>query len=301
MTRFAILGASSQIAGDLARTLANDPGVHLSLFGRVPGALLQSGVGPARIEALHYEHFPAGVYDVVMNFVGAGDPVKVAAIGEDIHALTRFYDDMAIAYLRQAPHARYLFMSSGAVYGGPFTTPGDEQLHPLGPGEHYARAKRAAEERHRALPDLAIFDIRVFNYFSRSQDLGARFFMSDVVRALKGKETLTANATPMVRDFLHPRDFEAMVRCLASAPPGNAAVDCYTRAPVEKVALLDAFAARFGLHYRIAPTETVNATGVKPHYYSTNRAAAAYGYTPTLTSLDGLMMETEALIDPSSR
>lgn len=295
MTRFAILGASSQIARDLAHNLARDPGMHLSLFGRVPGALPQQTAGVARIEALPYERFPDGAYDVVMNFVGAGDPVKVAAIGEDIHALTRFYDDMAIAYLRGDPKARYMFMSSGAVYGGFFQTPVGTTMYPLAPGEHYAAAKRAAEKRHRSLPDLTIFDIRVFNYFSRSQDIGARFFMSDVVRALRTKNVLTVNATPMTRDFLHPRDFETLVRALAAAD-GNAAVDCYTRAPIEKMVLLEAFSARFGLTYTVAQADTVDATGVKPHYYTLNRDAAAYGYAPAMTSLDGLMMETDALL-----
>ena len=297
MTRFAILGASSQIARDLAHNLARDPGIHLSLFGRVPGALPQQTAGVAQIEALPYERFPDGTYDVVMNFVGAGDPVKVAAIGEDIHALTRFYDDMAIAYLRRDPKARYLFMSSGAVYGGSFEAPVGTAMHPLGPGEHYAAAKRAAEEHHRDLADLTIFDIRAFNYFSRSQDIGARFFMSDVVRALRDKSLLTVNTTPMIRDFLHPRDFESLVRALATAPAGNAAIDCYTRAPIEKMALLKAFADRFGLTYTVSQADTVNATGVKPNYYSLNRDAAAYGYAPTMTSLDGLVMETEALLE----
>ena len=54
----------------------------------------------------------------------------------------------------------------------------------------------------------------------------------------------------------------------------------------------------FGLQYKTTEaTVSVNATGNKPHYYSLNTRAEDFGYQPSLTSLDGLLKETEAIIN----
>ena len=102
----------------------------------------------------------------------------------------------------------------------------------------------------------------------------------------------------IVRDFLHPSDFYQLVSALLSAPAANAAVDCYSRAPIDKPTLLAAMQKEFGLRYEITEaTASVNATGSKPHYYSLNTRAADFGYHPQLTSLEGIFREATALLD----
>jgi hypothetical protein len=55
----------------------------------------------------------------------------------------------------------------------------------------------------------------------------------------------------------------------------------------------------FGLRYEtIEATASVNATGAKPHYYSLNTRAADFGYQPSLTSLEGIMRESEKILNP---
>jgi hypothetical protein len=41
-----------------------------------------------------------------------------------------------------------------------------------------------AEAKHRALFNFSIVDVRVFNYFSHTQDMNARFLITDIVRAI---------------------------------------------------------------------------------------------------------------------
>ena len=58
---------------------------------------------------------------------------------------------------------------------------------------------------------------------------------------------------------------------------------------------------RFDLRYKISEVSaTVNATGSKPHYYSLNKKAAAFGYKPGLTSLEGVLAETRAILQGTS-
>jgi hypothetical protein len=53
----------------------------------------------------------------------------------------------------------------------------------------------------------------------------------------------------------------------------------------------------FGLRYETTELVTsVNATGNKPHYYSLNTRAADFGYKPTMTSLEGILKETTAIL-----
>ncbi|MDH4285530.1 MAG: NAD(P)-dependent oxidoreductase, partial [Gallionellaceae bacterium] len=146
-------------------------------------------------------------------------------------------------------------------------------------------------------PDLLIIDIRVFNYFSRTQDISARFLITDILRAIRDKTVLKTSPDYIVRDFLHPSDFHGLVSVLLSAPAANVSVDCYSRAPIDKPGLLAAMQEKFGLKYEFTDASaSVNATGSKPHYYSLNTRAADFGYCPKLSSLEGLLTECEAAI-----
>jgi len=104
-----------------------------------------------------------------------------------------------------------------------------------------------------------------------------------------------------VRDFLHPEDFYRLVCALLLSPDANTAVDCYSRAPIDKFTLLAEMQNSFGLQYAIGEASAgVNATGTKPNYYSLNIRAADFGYQPTLTSLDGVLRETKAIMSEVS-
>jgi nucleoside-diphosphate-sugar epimerase len=153
-------------------------------------------------------------------------------------------------------------------------------------------AKLYAECHHRALPGLSIVDIRVFNYFSHTQDMEARFFITDIVRAIRDKTVLKTSTDYIVRDYLHPNDFHQIINCILLHAHANLALDCYSQAPVDKATLLQAMKEAFGLQYEEWPSAAhVNATGIKPHYYSMNRKSEELGYTPTLNSLQGVQRE----------
>jgi nucleoside-diphosphate-sugar epimerase len=305
MRHVAILGASSQIARDLILSFAAQGEVEPLLYVRDVEATRQWLARHALSFAVApYAEYGLVPHDAVINFVGVGDPQRAAAMGASIFSVTQQFDDLVMAGLRQHPERRYIFLSSGAAYGSTFLEPANADtvahiaINALPPQEYYAVAKLHAEARHRSEPGLAITDLRVFNYFSRTQDLNARFFITDILRAIRDGVTLRTSADYMVRDFLHPSDFHRLVTCVLAAPPRNMALDCYTRAPVDKPALLAAMSEHFGLVAEIAPATAVavNATGAKPHYYSLNRKAAEIGYQPVHSSLEGLLLESRAIL-----
>lgn len=287
--KIAILGASSQIARDLTKLLVADKQKQLYLFGR-------------QTPFLDYQEFARHTYDVVINFVGAGNPQKTAAMGCAILDITAQYDQLALTYLTSHPACKYIFLSSGAAYGGEFDQPVTAEtnaiinFNSLKSQDWYSVAKLYAECRHRALSDFYIYDIRVFNYFSHTQDMSARFLITDIIRAIKSNIFLEISSDYIVRDFITPTDFCHLIDCIIKSPPSNMAIDCYTKAPIDKPTLLEVMHDHFDLKYKVTDkSAAVNATGLKPHYYSLNRSAEKLGYLPQKTSIEGIVDETKKL------
>lgn len=306
MMRIAILGATSQIARDLIVSFSAARDKQLHLFARRPNEVMKwlaSAGLSGRYPVDEFTEFARQEFDAVINFVGVGNPAQTAAMGHSIFDITLRFDEMVLDYLQDHPSCRYLFLSSGAAYGTGFNEPANRNtpavvaINDLAPHEWYGVAKLYAECRHRSHNELPIIDIRVFNYFSHTQDISARFLITDILRAIRDKTVLRTSSDYIVRDFLHPSDFYGLVSALLSAPAANAAVDCYSRAPIDKPNLLAAMQEKFGLRYEISEASaSVNATGSKPHYYSLNRRAADFGYQPALASLEGIVQETEAML-----
>lgn len=309
--RIAILGATSQIAKDLVLSYSKGTEHSLLLYARRADAVRQwlqkNGLG-GRHQVLDYAAFATAAstarpLDAILNFVGVGNPAAAAAMGASIFDVTLDYDSLALNYLKAHPDCRYLFLSSGAAYNASFfqpadaTTPVDLALNQLGAQNWYGLAKLHAECRHRALPHLPIVDLRVFNYFSHTQDLEARFLITDALRAVRDGTVLQTSADYMVRDYLHPDDFFQTVQCLLAAAPANRAVDCYSQAPVDKPSLLAALRDHFSLRFEtVAGPVGVQATGNKPHYYSLNRQLADVGYVPQFDSLGGVLQQAKTLL-----
>lgn len=310
--RIAILGATSQIAKDLVLSFAKHARHELRLFARRPEAVAEwlCGVGlSAKYPVAAFEDFGANdLFDAILNFVGVGNPAQAVAMGSSIFDVTLKYDEMALNYLSCHPGCRYVFLSSGAAYGSNFEQPvdGNSQatisINQLQQQDWYAVAKLHAECHHRALPHLPIVDVRVFNYFSHTQDMSARFFITDVLRAIQSGETLITSPDNIVRDYIGPEDFYQLVAQILAAPATNEVVDCYTQAPVDKITLLASMKERFGLRYEMSNAPAgVNATGAKMNYFSNNRRAEVFGYVPPRDSLQTILDEAFLALSPVNK
>lgn len=301
--RIAILGATSQIARDLIVSFSVEEDKQLHLFARRPEKVttwLKSVGLPERYLVNDFTVFGEQEFDAVINFVGVGNPAQAVAMGNSIFDITLHFDDLVFNYLQSHPTCRYLFLSSGAVYGSSFNEPANRDtpavvaINNLALQEWYGVSKLYAECRHRAHSELSIFDIRVFNYFSRTQDISARFLITDILRAIRDKVVLQTSAENIVRDFLHPTDFYKLVSVLLVAPEINTAVDCYSLAPIDKFTLLAAMQKKFDLKFEItAPVSSIN---TKINYYSMNMISADFDYKPSFTSLESVLIEAEAML-----
>lgn len=293
--KIALLGASSQIAQDLITHLRAQNTHALFLFGR------QENI---ERNVLSYSQFKLESYDAVINFVGVGDPARAMAMGSSILEVTQTFDDLVLEYLNAHPECKYIFLSSGAAIGGDFKQAADEQtratfpINALAQQDWYGIAKFYTEAKHRALSDKAIIDIRVFNYLSTSQAIEARFMITDALRTIREGTVFQTNPLNLYRDYLSALDFFRLISAALESQPCNAVVDCYSQAAVGKFELLDALAERFGLKYEVVgEIDSVNATGVKLNYFSTNYSPAKkLGYAPSIDSLSNVLSVSEFLL-----
>lgn len=307
--RIAILGASSQIAKDMILSMHQMQSVTLFLYVRdvhvITSWLYSFGIKKLKFYVQDYSKYGDEPHDVVINFVGVGDPRRAAEMGASIIEVTQKFDDLALNQIKKNPSTKYVFISSGAVYGDVFGEPATEQtkatvnINNISSLDYYSVAKLYAEVRHRTYECLDITDVRVFNYFSRTQDLNAGFFLAQIITAIKSNSVLQTTADNMVRDYIHPTDFFQLIGCVLNSSRANRAIDCYSRSPIKKQDLLDLMADRFGLKYEWvdnSPGAFVNATGIKENYYSLNRSARNIGFNPIYSSMDCILDETTAIL-----
>lgn len=301
--KIAILGASSQIAKDLIVSFSDLHDLHL--FSR--------NISDTTVWMLERElhNFTSEGYpqfknlrdiDVIINFVGAGSPEKVISLGHQIFEITETFDRMALDYIEKNRECKYIFISSGAVFGDNFSTPADidkQSVFPINnlqPKHYYGYAKAMAEIRHR-ITDRNIFDLRVFNYISANININYRFMITDMIRAIKDKSPYKVDRTPIVRDYVGPLDFFQMINVLMNKDKMNTAVDIYSRQPIVKDSLLTAMATRYGLEYETTGAQVgLPATGVKQNYFSTNTGAYVLGYRPTLSSLENIYLAVDKIL-----
>lgn len=303
----AILGATSQIAKDLVLSMIVG-GIHtLTLYARRPGDVrswLNCNGLANKFNVSDYSGFDEyHKFDAIINFVGVGDPTRAASMGAAIFEVTMQYDDMALRYLRSHPQCCYIFLSSGAAYGGNFEEPGRVltqatiPINSLQSKDWYGVAKLYAECRHRSMSDLNIIDVRVFNYFSHTQDIESKFLICDIVRAIRDKLVLNISADYIVRDYLNPEDFYQIIILLLDAGFLNLSIDCFSKAPISKHELLIFMERKFGLKYRLIEAEQfASPTGFKKNYYSENKIASCVGYEPKYTSRAGIERESELML-----
>jgi nucleoside-diphosphate-sugar epimerase len=284
----AILGATGYIGRSLARRIARSGDRPLALFARDPSRLADEP-WPASVSLRELDSFDASGFDLVINAIGPGDPGRVQALGGDILEISESWDRRVLTTM--AARTRYVFLSSGAVYGA-FDAAADENsvlrlpINRLQSVLPYMMAKLCAEARHRCAPQRAILDLRVFAYADAAISRDAGFFLADLARSIADNTPFRTSPDDMVRDYAGAEELSDLIGCWSSGGAPNLAADLYSVAPVSKSVLLQAARDRYGLVIANAPAGIDSPTGRKPVYASCYRIAETFGYSPRRSSLD---------------
>ena len=306
----AIFGSTSHIAKGLIYNFIRNGAFDLHLFTRSPDKVRSflGAIGKSSDNAyiIHdgYRNFMKYSHDAVINCVGVGTLNKPEADYTDWFTVTEEYDNLAIGYLRKnRPDALYISFSSGAVYGGEFSAPVEEntvnsiRVNHIATQDYYAIARLNSEAKHRAFNGLRIVDLRIFSYFSRFIDLTDGYFITEVLDSILDNKVLVTSNENMVRDYVHPEDLFSIIRKCMDAETINAAFDVTSAKPVKKKEILDYFSSEYGLQYRtIHSLGRASATGSKSLYYSKYHNTAGIGYKPAFSSMDSIVQESKYIL-----
>lgn len=305
----AILGATSHIAKGLIAGYAASGDVELTLYARNTEAVKdflasQSGFS-ARIES-DFETLPGAGHDIIVNCILSRETPH--GYLSDIFATGEYFDNLLIRSLERNPGSLGVSLSSGAVFGGDFSSPVSAEsmarldINNITSRNFYQAVKLYSEAKHRALSHLNIVDTRIYAYFSRFIDPSTQFLMTDTVRAVRDGTVLVTDDIDIVRDYIHHDDLRKMIDVCIARKPINSAFDLYSISPVRKFELLNAIKEEFGLQFRVVKNEVENVkTGPKIAYYSTDRSAGEIGYRPTRTALETVLRETRLLLKEQAR
>lgn len=294
----AILGATGYVGRSLGRQLA-DEGRPLALFARDLRKLAGHG-WPSGVQLRQLDEFDAAGYDLVVNAIGAGDPARVKSIGSGILDITAFWDQRVVQTM--SARTKYVFLSSGAVYGSSFDRPVDADsrlclpVNSLASVPAYTTAKLQAELCHRAAKTRAILDLRIFGYADPAIDLDGTFFLAELARAVRNGSAFVTSRDDMVRDYAGVRELRALIEGWERAGSPNCPLDLYTAAPASKHAILKTCAARYGLRMEYAAEAASTATGEKRFYASQYHAAEDFGFKPERDTIQVLTDTIDAIV-----
>jgi nucleoside-diphosphate-sugar epimerase len=294
----AILGATGYVGCSLARLLADEKR-PVTLFARDLRKLTDHG-WPAEVGLRALDEFNAGDFELVVNAIGAGDPARVKSIGSDILDITAFWDRRVLTTMDA--RTRYVFLSSGAVYGSSFDRPVDADsrlslpVNAMASVPAYTIAKLQAELCHRSAKDRAILDLRIFGYADPAIDLDGAFFLAELARAIRSGSVFVTSPDDMVRDYAGALELLALIDGWQQAGAPNCPLDLYTAAPASKHDILKTCTARYGLRTEYVAAAGSTATGERRFYASQYRAAEHFGFNPGRDTIQVLTDTIDAIV-----
>jgi UDP-glucose 4-epimerase len=284
-------------AGFLGRYIVNEfaaPGVN------VLGVDIVSPEIAPRGEGISYQRLmlPSGEFNRVLAdfmpdvFVHCAGRASVALSMEDPHA--DFVDSVALTFQmldavrRISPDARFVFLSSAAVYGNPPSLPVVE-THPIVPLSPYGYHKRQCEmllEEFAGVFGLSTLAVRIFSAYGFG--LRRQVVWDICERALRDGSLRLRGTGTESRDFIHGRDVARAIVLLARNAPAegevyNVATGRETTIEELATSLLDCL----GLHVR-AEFDGVRPTGDPANWRADIGRLRAFGFEPEIGLEDGL-------------
>jgi len=275
----AIIGGSGQIGRALCEQFADRGDWRVTALARDPNQLAEE-LSP-KVVTRFVGDLAEIQDDILVNCIGAGDPERVRAMGESIIPLTEQYDQAILDVVKNRRDALYVFISSGVVHSAPSESGKD----------WYTAAKKQAEDRHRKYADLHIVDLRLFGFVSPYINLGGRYFLSELFAAIRDGREFLVGSNEMHRDYVHPEDLSNLIELCGANLPLNRGIDVYSKEPVSRQEVLDAFVEECGLRYRAVDSISLDnpADRKAAHYFSTDQWAANIGYAPNFSAKEAVI------------
>lgn len=222
--KIAFFGATSAIAKDFLSTFISNVDHSLFLFCRSPILLKKycDSINLKKNIVINtYQNFNTSwEFDVIINFIGCGDPQKLKEIGSEIIQVNDFFDNIILDYLSVNKKTLYIYLSSGAAYNTNFSEPTTEKtflkinINKITTKDPYSTAKLLSELRHRALTNFKIVDLRIFNYLKFNSSLDGSSLISQIFKCIISKNVFITSGSNITRDFVDKELFKEAIFCI---------------------------------------------------------------------------------------
>ena len=297
--KISILGARGQIARSLISLyMAKGELFNLELYSREPEILISEIKGA---KVYPSEDFIRNDHEVIINCIGISNLKGMKNSGREVFNIHETWDNLILEYLKRNKNALYINMSSGAVYGKYFQNPVTENSCLLNgvieilPADFYAVSKLNSEAKHRSFEKMSIVDLRIFSYIDKFIDFNSNFLVSEILKAIKGKQIFITDVQNISRDYIHPEDMMQIIDLVIKQWKKDGLIndtfDTYSKNPITKMDMLKSLAEKFKLKYEIETETNIDssATGFKMNYYSVNKKLKKLGYEPRYSSLEAIL------------
>ena len=305
-SNISILGATGHIGKNLSIYFGKDKNFELFLFARDEKKLekiLTQYESKNNFSIRKYDEFNDSRYDAVINCVGLSNPADIAVAEEESLETTETFDVLTLEYLKNFPKTKLINFSSGAVYGGQFSSPIkyttliEKNFNYMNIKSNYALATIRSEIKHRTLKNLNIIDLRLFSFFSRFINLDAKFLICEMISSIMQNKKFLTDETDIYRDYIHPKDLFSYVKKCICKDSLNDVFDLRSKKPIGKFELLNFLKEKYGLQYEIdSGVKLSNPTGFKRNYYSESRKVESLGHKPEYSSMDTILDELSFII-----
>jgi nucleoside-diphosphate-sugar epimerase len=311
MKKIALLGAGSHLGKGLISEFARlrfDDFNCMGLYARDPDTVCAWIKSELKLKKQVYptDSFGTEQFDIVINAIGVSDTTQILEMGSQAFEINRQYDERVMSYLDSFPASKYIYISSGAVYGGEFQDPATNKslarvnLNAPSQIDWYGLAKLSSEIRHRSKPSFAIVDVRVYGYMSPWLPLDKPFLLADIAKALIHQIPLRTDRRDFWRDYIGPSELACVVFAVMDSPPHNTSIDVYSAAPILKTEMLEVLTRQFSLMIDFISDAPINtAATYKFNYFTKDKRAADFGFSPGRASERVIVEELCSLLAAS--
>lgn len=186
---------------------------------------------------------------IALNFVGRGSPKSVSALDKEFLLQTDRLDRLLIDWAEQSSERKYIYFSSGAVYGSLIGQQGvtfADLVSAIDTSDIYRKSKLNAEDNH-SRSKAKIIDLRIFCYCPKQWSAKSDFFVDQLISHIKSCDVMTIDPRDFKRDFC---DYEAVRQALQHliTRVDGGRYDISSSQPISKLELLKSLAIPFGLN-----------------------------------------------------
>lgn len=274
MVNVCILGATSHVAQGLIYHFKRNDDFKLYLFART-------------LNYLPYDRFDCFQYDIIINCIGFGT-FKDDFDYNSVFAVTEYYDDLIIKYLKKNKTCKYIYFSTGGIHRS-------IDIDNISKDDIHTITRINSEAKHRMNKDLSIINLRLYSYFSRwAQIHRDNYFMNQLIKSLITDKVFITDENEFTRDFIHPEDlFGIILKCM-SFENTNCSFEIGSSQYVTKFAILNYFVEQYGLkiYYDIITHNSL--TGKKVEYHPINKSTL---FKSKYTSIETVIMESRYFLN----